>query len=110
MLKFDDCEVLRQDRRVCVRGVDAALVEQRGPQEVPQDVLPFGPIQYSGAFGSCTGNAMAGQYSWNANAHSFHLQKWYGFLFSFHGFQAFRLRRFDDVGAGHLEIENCGAN
>jgi len=51
-----------------------ALVEQRCPREVPEHVLPFGPVQYSRAFGSCTGNAMAGQYSWNANAHSFHLQ------------------------------------
>ena len=39
---------------------------------MPGHILPFGPIQYSAAFGSCTGNAMAGQYSWNANAHSFH--------------------------------------
>ena len=80
-------------------------MEQRCPREVPEHILPFGPIQYSGAFGYCTVNTMAGQYSWNANVHSFHLQKWYGFLFLFHRFKAFCLRRFDDVETGYLEIE-----
>jgi len=41
VLEFDFCSVLRRDRRVCVRGVDAALVEKRRLREVPEYVLLF---------------------------------------------------------------------
>jgi len=110
LLEFDLCSFLRRDQRVRVRGVDAALVESRGPQEVPEHVLLFSTIQYSGAFGSCTINNMAEQHSQNAWSHSFHLPQGVECLFLFHGFHAFFLWRFDNVGACHLEIENWGAN
>ena len=54
VLEFDLCSVLRRDQRVRVRGVDAALVEQRGPREVPEYVWLFHPMQHSQTGGSCS--------------------------------------------------------
>ena len=112
--RFVDREVLRRDRRVRVRGVDAALVEQRCPREVPKDVLPFGPIQYSRTRGLSITEDVAIQYSRHAWWHSFHLFKGFGFVLLFHRFQAIRLRQVEGcsrvVGAGHLEIKNYRTN
>ena len=80
MLEFDHCSVLRQNRRVRVRGVDVALIESWGPREVPEHVFLFRPIQHSGTRGPSITNDVAIQYSRHAWGHSFHLFQGFGFI------------------------------